>query len=260
VDPATALAHARMFAGAYASSRRWFSSFMAATGLLYQVTVTPNDDGTISVSGENDLSGDPRRYREMQPFVWRQVGGRDRLAAVVADGRIDRFASDEESPSMVWDAIPAWRSAGLVNPAFLAGLLVILLTAAAWPILALARRACRVKFTLRGEQALAYRLVRIASVIAMAAIAGWIWVLSLVTKPMGLFFLDKQAMAIHLIEVATLAGFVGGLAASLFNLAVVARAATSWRAKFWAAAMVLAMAALVWTGWVGHLLGFSAHY
>jgi hypothetical protein len=196
----------------------------------------------------------------MQPFVWREVGGRDRLAAVVAAGRIARFASDAESPSMVWDAIPAWRSAGLVNPAFMFGPLILILTAASWPVLALTRRTYGIAFPLQGDRAMAYRLIRIASMTALAAIAGWIWVFSLVTKPMGLFFLDKQAMAIHLIELLTLAGFVGGLAASLFNLAVVLRAGTGWRAKAWAAAMVLAMAALVWTGWVGHLLGFSAHY
>jgi len=260
MDPATALAHAKMFAGAYSSSRRWFSSFMAATGLLYQVTVTHNDDGTISVSGEDDLSGNPRRYQEMQPFVWRQVGGHDRLAAVVADGRIVRFASDEEAPTMVWDAIPAWRSAALVNPAILAGLLAILLTVASWPALALVRAAYGVKFPLRGERALAYRLVRGACVIALAAAAGWIWVLSLITKPMGLFFLDKQAPAIHLIELATLVGFVGGLVVALYNLFVVLRAAEGWRSRLWGVVMVLAMAALVWGGWAAHLLSFSAHY
>jgi CubicO group peptidase (beta-lactamase class C family) len=260
VDPPTALAHAKMFAVSYSSSRRWFSSFMAATGLFSQVAVTRNGDGTISISGLDDLSGDPRHYREMRPFVWREIGGRDRLAAVVADGRIVRFASDKESPAMVWDATPAWRSARLVNPAFLGGLLAILLTAASWPALALIRAVYGIKFSLQGGQALAYRLVRVASVIALAAIIGWFWVLTLITKPMGLFFLNKHDTAIRVIELVTVVGFIGGLAVSLFNLLVVHRAIAGWRSRLWGVVMLMAMGALVWTGWVGHLLSFSTDY
>ena len=38
-----------------------------------------------------DLNGEPTKWREIAPFVWREVDGKARLAAEVKDGKVTRF-------------------------------------------------------------------------------------------------------------------------------------------------------------------------
>jgi CubicO group peptidase (beta-lactamase class C family) len=260
IDAKTAAAHAAMFQGTYESSRASRSNFMSALNLLGQVKVEANDDGTISVSKMDTVGGDPRRYREISFFVWREVGGRDRLAALVENGRIVRFASDEFAPIMVYDATAPGMSASLLKPLCIAALLALLATVLAWPAAALIRRRYRLPFPLEGRRAVSYRLARIVAIVALAAVTGWGWVLSLIFKPMGVFFLDRHAAGIHVVQTLTLVGFVGGLLAALVNVVIVWRGPSTWFGKLWSVALVAAFAALTWTAWAYHLLGFNLNY
>ena len=81
MDSATAARHARFIAGSYQVSRRPESSFLSLGGLFEPARVSTNDDGTISVSYLEGLNGQPKRWREARPFVWREVGGGHWLAA-----------------------------------------------------------------------------------------------------------------------------------------------------------------------------------
>ena len=260
VDRATALAHARMFEGSYATTRRPFSNFLAGAFLLGQVGVTANADGTISISDLDSLSGAPKRFRETAPFLWSEVGGHDRIAVRLANGRIAAFANDEDSPSGLYQAVLAAQSARWLVPVSGVALLVILLTVLAWPVAALVRRRYGVRLTLTRVQIAARRLNCLFGLLALAAAAGWFWVLSLLIPPTGIFLLDTHALGIHLVQLLSVVGLPGGVIAALFALFITLRTASpSWH-RLWAVLLVLAFAALAWTAWVCQLLNFGLNF
>jgi hypothetical protein len=90
VAPEVAAEHAHRMSGRYESSRRAQSSFFSFLYLAEQVKLTTNDDGTIDVSSLHGLAAQPLRWREIEPFVWREVGGKTLLAVKVENGRVAR--------------------------------------------------------------------------------------------------------------------------------------------------------------------------
>jgi hypothetical protein len=102
VDPETATAHARLMAGTYMSSRRAKSTFFGLLNFLTQVKVMVNASGELVIPALVNPNGQPMRWREVEPFVWHQVGGAERLAARVQNGRVHFFSVDSISPFVVF--------------------------------------------------------------------------------------------------------------------------------------------------------------
>src|SRR5262249_53013396 len=142
-------------------------------GLASPVKVFTNADGTISVSMATNLAGAPIKWREVEPFVWRDVDGESFLSAQVTDGRVTRFAFEWVSPFMVFEPMPASISPAWVTPALVAGLIALLLTTLAWPISALTRKHYGVAYGLTGGDALVHRWIRIASTAVVALFILW---------------------------------------------------------------------------------------
>lgn len=260
VDFATAKAHARMFAGAYYSSRASQSSFLSAMRLLSPAKVKVWQDGTISVSQFKDTSGAPSRFVEISPFVWRQVGGHDRLAAIVKDGRIIRFSTDQFSPALVLDAVPFWKSPVLLNPAVMLSTLVLLATALGWPIVAFVRRRYGATYPHQGQRARAQRLVRIGAVLMLLAIGGWLWLLTKTLIPGGTYLLGDYEGRIYLIQGLTIVAFIGGFLAATYNLVVVWRTSSTWPERVWGLVLALSSFALLYTGWIYNLLRINVQF
>ena len=156
VDSTTAAAHARLLAGTYINSRRSESNFIGLLGLLGPGKVSVNDDGTVGVSFLEGLNGEPKRWREIEPFVWREVDGKDLLAARVENGRVTMFTGDFISPFMVFTPPPAWKSPALVKWSLIGAVVALLLMVVAWPVAALVRRHYHAAYPLEGRQALAH--------------------------------------------------------------------------------------------------------
>lgn len=92
VAPDLARQHARMMTGQRDASRKSAGTFLVSLGLLSQTTISTGPAGELVVSGLTDPSGAIRHWREMAPFVWRDVNGHDRLAAKLVDGRVVRWS------------------------------------------------------------------------------------------------------------------------------------------------------------------------
>eukprot|EP01035_Chromulina_nebulosa_P027990 gene27990-36879_t len=84
---ATAAEHGRALAGHYVSSRGSVTNWLRIVNLIGQASVTVNDDNTITVSALTNAAGVPKRWRETAPWQWQEVGGEDRLGAMVKDGK-----------------------------------------------------------------------------------------------------------------------------------------------------------------------------
>ena len=258
VSAGTAAEHARMIAGTYENSRRSHSNFLAAFGLLGQPEIVANPDGTIMIPALTGLNGVPRKWREIAPFVWRDLDGDSRLAAKVVDGRVVRFSIDELSPFMVFDRVPAWRSSSWLRPLALAGTAALALTLVSWPVAALVRRRYGAQLAIKGRSRLAYRGVRIAALLGIAAVAGWaLLVGKLDGNPSLPPLFDVQLVSLMLLS---LVAFAGGLGVAVWNLALAWRDRRGWFSRLWGLILVIAFAALLWAAVAYRLLSFTTDF
>jgi CubicO group peptidase (beta-lactamase class C family) len=258
VDAETAAQHAAMAQGDYDNSRRAHTSVMAALGLLGGVRVVDNGDGTITVDGFDDLAGVPRKWRETAPFVWTEVGGEDRLAAQVVDGKVVRFSVDELSPFMVFDRIEWWRNTAWLSPLFRASMVVLVLTVLLWPVRALVRRAYRAASPLSGTDLAAHRAVRIASLVMLVCVAAWVGLASAIfDNTIPSTALDMPVIGLQLL---TLVATAGGLLTALWNARRTWGEKQRWLARLWSAILVIAFGVLLWIAIVFRLVNFSAQF
>ncbi len=173
LDANTAREHAQLMAGRYQLSRRTHRSFLSLAGLAGQVKVADNDDGTMTVDALKGAEGQPKKWREFAPFVWRSLGSGERVAAKVENGHVVRFGYDEY-PFMIFEPVPWWTSAVWLLPLWIASLVALALTALAWPVSALVRRRYGVPYGLAGADATMHRRVRIASLVVVAVMIAWL--------------------------------------------------------------------------------------
>ena len=259
VDAAAAAAHAATIAGRYESSRRVQSSFMSLLNLAGAVQVLANDDNTISVSLLRGLNGEVLKWREIAPHLWRQVGGKDLLAAEVVDGRVVRFSASPFSPIMVFEPIPWWRSPAWLLPLLVVGSGALLLTSVFWPVTAIVRRRYRASLGLTGPELLAYRWSRIAVVAVLITLLAWGGTIAAMMSNYSLLSsrLDSWIWVLHFLALIV---FVGGAAIVCWNAWVVCRGSRGWFSKTWSVLLAVSSLVALWVALVFHLIGFSTNY
>lgn len=259
VDPETAKQHAQQIAGRYDNSRRSETSFISLAYLVGQATVTANDDGTITVPMLTGLNGQPKKWREIAPYVWRDVAGGDRIAAKVVNGRVERFSTDPISPFMMFDRTPWWKSAGWLTPLLVVALGALALTVLAWPMSALVRRHYGVGYRLSGSDARAHRRVRIA---ALAVLVVTVAVFAMVGSMLSSFKLmtpDKDVI-IHVLRLLSLLVLPIGTAVAVWNAWTVLRSGRRWPAKLWSIVLALSCLGILWVCIIFRVMGYSANY
>src|SRR3546814_4046965 len=94
-----------MMVGNYVSSRGSFTNFMSLFGLLSQATIGLTEDGKISLPALDGLGAGARDWVEVEPFVWRDTGTGERLAAEVKDGRVVRWIGGDARIAVGADAL-----------------------------------------------------------------------------------------------------------------------------------------------------------
>jgi CubicO group peptidase (beta-lactamase class C family) len=259
VDSKLAAEHARLMAGVYESSRQVQSSFLSLIYLAGQVTVTLTEQGALSIPAFQGLNGQPKEWVEVAPFVWREVAGKERLAAKVENGKVVMFSADEVSPFMVFLPIPWWKSSAWLLPLLVGALAALLLTVVAWPIAALIRQRHGVAFDLTGSEARAYRLIRVAALAIIVTIVAWGWTVALLETNLTLFSprLDPWIWLLHLLGIVV---FVGAVVVALWNARMTWIGKRGRFAKLWSLILVVACLAVLWVGVVFKLIGLSANY
>ncbi|HEY1262606.1 MAG TPA: serine hydrolase domain-containing protein, partial [Terriglobales bacterium] len=166
---------AESVSGRYINSRRAETTILKALEVVGEAKVSPNADGTISLDAFKDLNGQPKKFREIGPMVFRDVNGQDRLA----------FKRDEagnlvmaiDFPFMVLQKAPWYRNSLLNLPVIVGSLVLLLLTLLLWPVAALIRRHYGQKLTLDPQfrkLRLLARLVCLVDLVFFAAFALFI--------------------------------------------------------------------------------------
>jgi CubicO group peptidase (beta-lactamase class C family) len=253
MDTATSKARAALIAGSYISSRGSNSTFLALVGLIEPTLVTANPDGSITTApiGINET------FIETEPFLWQQLNGHDRLQAAVKDGRVTRWSTDVVAPIMIYVRPGGFAATGLERPLALASMILLVLTAALWPVAVIVRWRYQRSLALVGARAWAYRLTRICAVLAVVAVALWTFVLQQVSSTTG----NSVDAVLHAAQAASFLAFAVGTAAALWNLWLAFTAAgTAWFPRVLAVLQTVAFVCMLYIALAYHLIGVSGQY
>jgi hypothetical protein len=258
LPPEVARAHAALLVGQYDSSQREATNYVSLLNLVLQADVTTDIADRILASPIVGSNGQPKRFEEVAPYVWNEVGGESRLAAKVSDGRVVLWAADHDSPHQVYQPTPPWRDATWLLPLLVVSIAVTLAMGVAWPIGALVRRQHGVRLSLDNGTSRVYRWARALALAAGLVMSAWLATVSVMAAT---FFisssLDPWIGTLHVLSAVV---FPLAALATAWHAWVVWRTRTGLRSvwiKAWSGALVVACLALLYVAVVYHLIGTS---
>jgi hypothetical protein len=210
-----------------------------------QSAATANDDGTIQVAGLTGLNDEMKKFREVEPWLWREVGGEMRLAATHDEkGNVISLVPDGYGPIIVFQPPPAWRDKRWLQPAVIVAGAVVVLALLIRVIGPVRRRFVR---TAAGPAPVADRnrtRSLVAILLCSAFIALAVSVLLMFSSESFWVISSDARWFVRLLQLAALAAVIGSV------VAIVA-AVDTWRAPTRKLSLsigrtVLAAACLVW--------------
>ena len=250
----TAREHAKLVAGEYAWSRQQRGDWQEAIGLIGRFAFDPkiraNADGTIETPAylSFDHLGRSQTWREVAPFVWREVGGDARLVMNVRDGKVESVWSDQAASFWVDLKVPTVWSASLNVPLLGLATGVLVVTVLLWPVAAIVRRHYGPSVPVAYRDTRADRLARLAAVVGVLYLLGW--VLALIADLASAVGAEPWIRLIQLVGLFSVAG--AGIA--VWNSGLTWRSARSVWAKVWSALLALALVYLAWFSFAFHLI------
>jgi CubicO group peptidase (beta-lactamase class C family) len=210
---AKAAEDARAVLGHYISSRRPETSLFAVVNVLDEWQVSSNEDGSISVDKLRDLNGQPKHFREIAPFMFREVTGQARIAFKRDDS--GRLVLAIDFPPFVFQRARWYESAALNLPWIALSVLTLLLTVLLWPVAALVRRHYRQSLALDPRERRLRLWVRVVCLVNLAFFGAFTGFLLLGSSHVGLLT-SRSDPWLRLIQVV---GWVGalGTGVALYN-------------------------------------------
>jgi len=187
------------------------------------------------------------------------VGGHDRLAAKVVDGKVVRWSLDMMSPFMVFDRAPASQSAAWIMPLLYASLAVLLLTFLQWPISALIRRRYKAPLAHDRRTWLAYRGVRLASGLVLGLLTAWVVGFTAMLSNLTLLG-SSSDWWLWLLQILGVFIFLGGVALAGWNAWRAWTSNRGWFGKLWSVLVLVAMLTALYVAWTFGLLAMSVTY
>jgi CubicO group peptidase (beta-lactamase class C family) len=255
----TAKEHGAKVAGEWHASRGGTTTFLRLSGLLGHAKLYLNPDDTLSFSGFTTAGGAPKKWREVQPFAWREVNGQSLLKVQMdAAGNPILMSTSDMAPVMVFmrsGAANSTTSALLVA----ASAAVLVIAFLSWPVNALVRRHYGRALPFAGRERAYYRVSRAAAALLVLVLLAWLHLLSKLGTGIAQvsFGIDGKLLLLRLL----------GVVAILGALFLVFRAATTFRdARFgvWGriANVLIALAGLVlvWCYFTYNLVSFTSTY
>jgi CubicO group peptidase (beta-lactamase class C family) len=245
----TAASHAAMAEGSYESARLPFSTFLTALGLVGQTQVTARPDGTVLLV-PGPMSIYPAVYREVGPWVWREVGGERTISMRTAGDRVEAIGFESAFTLL---RVGPDRDGDVVLPVLVASTAVLLLGLLAWPVGAIVRRRYRVPAFPHPSRP-ARALTRVAAAAAVLGLAGWTTVVLVV--------MGGQEVPEPLIRAAQGAQWVGvlGVLPAAFLLVTSVRHRTGPIRIAGSVCLLLALAGTAWFAQAFGLLSPDVSY
>jgi CubicO group peptidase (beta-lactamase class C family) len=258
IDEKTSAEHAALMAGNWQVSRTAFSSPIAILQLISQTKVVVGPKGLL-IPELLSANNQPRQWEEIAPFVWREKGGHDLLAAKVENGKVVRWSFGLLGPFMVFDRVPASRSSTWLLPAASVAIGVLFLTVLFWPIGWFARRKYKATFPLAGTSLRAYKWTRWSSLAVVLVLVGWMAVI-------GALFANLENTAgafdafMLILQVVGLIAFVAAVVITGWNAWLTWRDGRKWTAKTWNTLIALSSCVLLYVAVAFKLVSMTVNY
>ena len=256
VDHETAAKHARMMAGEWIATRRGDSSFLS---LFYwmltpdRISVGPKDE--LIIPGVKTAAGQPRRWVEVQPFVWHDVYGHDRVAAKVEDGRVTRWVMDLAAPFQVFERVPFAYSPTWLLPALYVSLAILLVAFLLWPISWGVRRHYKAPAPVGGKALKAQRATRLMAGLDVGLLIGWFTAVTILTSGLG-----GGTTVLWLLQIAGIVIFFGAVLVSGWNLYLTWTDGRRWTRKFASLLVFLATLLILYVAVVFNFVALRVNY
>jgi len=247
-----------LMTGSWRLSRRPAGGLLDFAYLLSEKTIAMAPDGTLTAGLEN-TGGAPIHWREVGPFVWQEVGGESRLAAVVQNGVVTAIGFDNEPPVFVLQHTPGSMKASWILPLLGAATGLLAIFFLSWPLSAFIRWRYKASFAHAGRRAAAYRTVRILALVEVVFVAGIVGAL-LNLLSTALVIDGAQDATFRVFQLFGLVGLLG-LIAGPWNLVLTWGDKTaSWWAKLTSLLVTAAFFAVSILAIMTHLLTWSMNY
>ena len=259
VDSKMAAAHAQAMAGLWEGSRHAESSWISALYLAGQTEISTDKDGGLVIPALKAPGGGVKTWVEIAPYVWREVGGHERLAAKLVGGKPVRWSVDGESPFIVFDRVPAGRSTAWLLPLIYVSLAVLALTFLYWPTSWYIRRRVKAAPSVQGRAFTLYRATRIMAGLDLAIIAGWIAFVSAVSSSATLLTSVSDPW-LWLLQVLGLVIFPGAVGISAWNAWTTWHGGRRWTRKLWSGLVVAATLTLLYVAVAFKLIAMTVQY
>jgi len=254
----TARLHAEQLVGRYENSRASSSNFLAIARLLGSAKIEVDDDDTLSVSAFRTPDGRPKRWREVEPYVWREVGGDSLLAAKLDGNQVIAVSSDDVPAAMWLQPVPGWRSPGWMLPLLCLALAVQALAVLLWPVAALVRRYTQRRLLL-SERDRRLRLLSFLGLIGNLVLALlWLWIVTRIDASVRMLdgALDPWIRVAQLLGLASVATAV----VAALNARAVWRSSPQRLRRVCAIAVAAACVAMVWYVFALRTMSWSLVY
>jgi CubicO group peptidase (beta-lactamase class C family) len=254
----TAKADSAKVAGYYRLSRRSDSNFMRIASVAQTFEVTAMPDGALSLP-LLAAAGGAKKWIEVAPFVWREEHGTHRIVAIMENGRVKWAGTDLFPPIMVLEPVPFWSAPIFVLGLLGASALMLLLTVVFWPVKAVLRRRYGASFPLSGARAFLYRLTRVAALIDIAMLAGWLaFLLS------GQLHLDvfsaRNDVYLRVLQLLSVLAVVGAVVPAVNFISALRDRTQPWWTKVTDGLITLSAVSIAWFVFAFRLVTLSLNY
>jgi CubicO group peptidase (beta-lactamase class C family) len=259
IDPETSKKHVQELAGSYFNSRGIRSNFLHMLDLISPIAIGPDEDGKLSAPMVTNTGNMPRRWVEIEPYVWKDLDSGEKLSAIVKDGKVTRWSFDTVSPFMVFDRAPWYKDPAWLAPAFYASLALTLIAALAWPIGAIIRRRHKLAGVHEGRRLRLQRIWHGWQWLALLTVAGWVTFILVGFSSLDLLGGPLDPLLIT-VQILTPIAFIGLVVLAGWNLRQAFVEKRGWFSKLWAVALVLSAAIILWVAIAFSLIGFGTTY
>lgn len=253
---ANAAEDARLVSGRYISSRRAQTTVLKVLNVLGEPKVFANAGDTISVDALKDLNGQPKKFEEIGPLMFRQVHGQDRVAFKRDDA--GRLVMVIDYPFFVFQRSPGAENGTFNLCMIIAAIAIFVLTLLLWPVGALLRNHYGHPLNLTPQRRHLRLIVRLTCLLDLVFLVLFVGFFAMAEKDIGIL----SPRFNPLLRTIQFVGWLGLLG----TLAALYAAWQSWKERHWWLSRVgdtlIAVSCLgfVWFVFVWNMLHWSLRY
>jgi len=259
--PVTAAADAAkdapLVSGRYIISRRSETTILKVLNVLGESKVSTNADGTISLDDLKDLNGQPKKLREIGPFMFRAVDNQDRVAFKRDES--GRLVLVTDFPVFVFQRAPWYKNSALNLPLIISAMSIFALTLVLWPVAALVRRHYGHKLSLNPQQSRLRIMVRLVCLLDLAFVGALAAFFTMSDKDVGILS-PRFDPVLRIIQIVGWLGIVGTLAVLYSTLRSWREPERWWLSKVADTVIAVACLAFVWFVYIWNMLHWSLRY